>query len=181
MTVRPATRAELKTVLDIARRAFGKAEGQTIADLIAALLRDPTAAPVLSLIAEEGGRTVGHILFTAIRIAGPERSPPAAILAPLAVVPEAQGRGTGGRLIQAGLQRLARSGVDLVFVLGYPDYYRRFGFRPAGAQGLDAPYPIPAANAEAWMVQELRPGVITRISGTVQCAASLDRPEFWRE
>jgi predicted N-acetyltransferase YhbS len=181
MVIRPANEADLSVVLDIERRAFGDAEGPVIADLVAALVRDPTAAPLLSLMAEAHGQPVGHILFTTARITGKEASPPAAILAPLAVVPEAQRQGIGGRLIREGLRRLTRSGVALVFVLGYPDYYGRFGFRPAGAAGFDAPYPIPLANAEAWMVQERQPGVIGRIKGTVQCAAALDRPEHWRE
>jgi putative acetyltransferase len=71
--------------------------------------------------------------------------------------------------------------VDLVFVLGHPAYYPRFGFSPAGARGLDAPYPIPQKNAEAWMVRELRPGVIGDCSGRVICADALADPEYWRE
>ena len=43
------------------------------------------------------------------------------------------------------------------------------------------PYPIPPEHAEAWMVQQLRPGVIGRASGTVRCADMLDKPEHWRE
>lgn len=181
MTIRRANEAELGVLQAIERRAFGDMEGPVIAELVADLVRDPTAAPVLSLMAEAHGQPVGHILFTTVRITGAETSPPAAILAPLAVLPEAQGQGIGGRLLREGLRRLTLSGVALVFVLGDPDYYRRFGFHPAGAQGFEAPYPIPVENAEAWMVQELRPGILDRTSGTVQCAVALDRPEHWRE
>ena len=73
------------------------------------------------------------------------------------------------------------NGVDLVFVLGHPGYYPRHGFRTAGVLGFDAPYPIPAKDADAWMVQELRPGFIGKIKGPVACAAALDHPEHWRE
>jgi putative acetyltransferase len=69
----------------------------------------------------------------------------------------------------------------LVFVLGHPDYYPRHGFEPAGPQGLDAPYPIPAAHEDAWMVLALRPGVIGKLRGRVVCADALDKPEYWRE
>ena len=65
-----------------------------------------------------------------------------AILAPLAVVPDAQGQGIGGALIEHGLSLLQRSGVGLVFVLGHPGYYPRHGFEPAGRLGFDAPFPI---------------------------------------
>jgi len=181
MTIRPATESERQAVLDLERCAFGDPKGPEIADLVRDLLTDPTAAPSLSLIAIENNRAVGHILFTKARITGCEAPPTAALLAPLAIVPEVQGRGIGGQLIRDGLGRLSDAGVALVFVLGHPSYYPRHGFRPAGALGLDAPYPIPEEHAAAWMVQELRPGVLGRVRGTVACAAALDRPEHWRE
>ncbi len=76
---------------------------------------------------------------------------------------------------------MSESGVELVFVLGHPDYYPRHGFKPAGALGFEAPYPIPDKNANAWMVQELRTGAIDSVSGKVICADALNQPEHWRE
>jgi putative acetyltransferase len=76
---------------------------------------------------------------------------------------------------------LSESGVELVFVLGHPDYYPRYGFKPAGVLGYEAPYPIPDEQADAWMVQELRPGVIDSVSGKVICADVMNQPEHWRE
>ena len=181
MSIKPATETERQAVLDLERRAFGDAKGPEIADLVRDLLADPTATPALSLIAIENNRAVGHILFTKACIAGCEAAPTAALLAPLAVVPEAQGRGIGGLLIRDGLRRLTEAGVELVFVLGHPSYYPRHGFRPAGALGLEAPYPIPEEHAAAWMVQELRPGLLGRVRGVLKCADALDRPEHWRE
>jgi predicted N-acetyltransferase YhbS len=181
LNIRPAKADERDIVRDIARRAFGSGKGAVIADLVAALLDDPTAAPVLSLLAVENDRALGHILFSRVTLAGVDESPSAAILAPLAIVPDAQGQGIGGRLIRDGLRRLAVVGVELVFVLGHPAYYPRHGFQPAGIRGFTAPYPIAEEHAEAWMVQELRSGVIGTVKGTVTCAEALDRPEHWRE
>jgi len=75
----------------------------------------------------------------------------------------------------------ADCGVELVFVLGHPSYYPRFGFRPAGVRGFRAPYPIPDENADAWMVKELKPGVMERFAGTVECASVLMHPAYWIE
>ena len=72
-------------------------------------------------------------------------------------------------------------GSELVFVLGHPEYYPRFGFRPAGVLGLSAPYPILEKNADAWMVLALCEGVIGNVRGTVRCAHSLDKEEYWVE
>ena len=111
----------------------------------------------------------------------PNASLSISILGPLAVMPDVQKQGIGGKLIQKGLEILSTSGVDLVFVLGHPTYYPRFGFKPAGELGFEPSYPIPEKNADAWMVQELRPGVIGSFSGRVICADSLDDPKYWRE
>ena len=50
----------------------------------------------------------------------------------LAIVPDAQKQGIGGKLIEQGLEFLSKSRVDLVFVLGHPEFYPRYGFKPAG-------------------------------------------------
>jgi len=173
-----ASESDLADVLFVERAAFGE---DAEADLVRALLNDPSAQPSLSLLAREGGRPVGHVLFTAVRLRGAAGSPPMAILAPLAVVPDVQGNGIGSALTERGMQLLGESGVGLVFVLGHPSYYPRFGFEPAGRLGLDAPYPIPDEHADAWMVVALRPGIIGVARGTVACADVLDKPEYWRE
>jgi len=67
------------------------------AELVAALLEDPTAQPMVSLLAEVDGRAVGHVLFTAARVVDDDAVVPAGLLAPLAVVPEAQGGASGSR------------------------------------------------------------------------------------
>ena len=83
--------------------------------------------------------------------------------------------------IKEGLNQLRNSGVDLVFVLGHPEYYPRFGFTPAGVLGFEAPYPIPDEHAGAWMVQELKQGVIGRVKGKIQCSEVLNQSQHWRE
>ncbi|MGD1878887.1 MAG: GNAT family N-acetyltransferase [Kiloniellaceae bacterium] len=177
MRIRGTSTEDLPAVLHIHRAAFGQ---QDEAELTRALLADPTARPVLSLIAEENGHPLGHILFSRARLTNPDSDLSATLLAPLAVVPEAQGQGIGGRLIAAGLDRLRQDGVALAFVLGDPAYYTRFGFAPAGP-GLDPPYRLPAAYAEAWMVQALSEGVSGKRQGTVICADALMQPALWRE
>jgi len=178
MKIREATEADLQTVFSVESEAFGSEEE---ANLVKDLLSDPSAKPFYSLLAYSDNRPAGHVLFTAARLEGPNSDASLALLAPLAVIPDFQKQGVGGLLIKHGLQYLVDAGVDLVFVLGHPEYYPRYGFAPAGIRGFEAPYPILDKNADAWMVQELRPGVIGSVSGIVRCAAMLDKPEYWRE
>ncbi len=178
MRIVRASICDLEDVLLVERAAFGQDDE---AELVRNLLMDTSAEPHLSLLARDGEQPVGHILFTAARLLGASRPAPVTILAPLAVVPDAQGRGVGGRLIEEGLRILTESGVGLVFTAGHPDYYPRHGFVPAGSQGFVPPYPIPPEHEEAWMVRELVPGLIDSLHGRVVCADGLDRPEYWRE
>jgi putative acetyltransferase len=171
-----ASAADLENVLLVERLAFGEDE---VAELVRELVDDPSARPLLSLLAWDGDRPVGHILFTAARLDGASRDVAISILAPLAVVPDAQRTGIGRSLIEQGIQQLSESGVELVFVLGHPDYYPRHGFEPAIRLGLMAQYPI--SPEEAWMVRALRPGVIGQERGTVVAADAMNRPEHWRE
>ena len=180
MEIRETTKSELQDILDVHKAAFGD-EGETIAELVEGLLKDETAYPSLSLAAYKNGKMIGHILFTKATITNHETDISAQILAPLAVLPTDQNTGTGQKLINAGLENLKQSGVDLVFVLGHPTYYPRCGFIPSGAQGLDAPYPIEDKNADAWMVQELKTDTLGRVHGKLKCAEAMDREEYWRE
>jgi putative acetyltransferase len=178
LIITKATPSDLNDVLRIETEAFGHSKES---NLVNGLLNDDSAKPLLSLLAIYDDKADGHILFTKVRITGNEDELSAMILAPLAILPDAQGKGVGGKLIKQGLAQLSESKVDLVFVLGHPGYYPRFGFKPAGARGFDAPYPIPAKDASAWMVQELRPGIIENYGGKIVCADTLNEPEHWRE
>jgi len=180
--IRSSSEDELPCIREIILASFDESEREDVAELVRRLMADPTAKPLLSLVAEAAdGTLVGQVLFSSATVDGAAGLLPVTILAPLAVHPEYQGRGLGYRLVNAGLARLKQQGVKLVFVLGHPGYYPRFGFQPAGRFGLEAPYPIPTENAEAWMVMQLQAGIPGHPKGRVRCAGSLNKPELWRD
>jgi len=181
MEIRESTEADKAEIEDVHIQAFGENEGPEIAGLVSDLLEDETAVPLLSLVAVKNRKIVGHVLYTNAIITRPTATLSAQLLAPLAVLPEVQNQGIGTQLIREGLKRLKEAGVDLVFVLGHPEYYPRCGFRTAGSIGFEAPYRIPEKDAAAWMVLELREGIIGKVKGTVQCAKVLNQPQYWRE
>lgn len=175
--IRIATAADTKALLAVNRDAFGS---DIEPRLVQALLADPTAEPHLSLVAERDGAMLGHLLFTKADLAGaPEGS--VQILAPLAVTVAAQGQGIGSALVRDGLARLEARGVLVVLLLGYPDYYARFGFKPAKPQGFEAPYPIAPKNSDAWMALVLGDDPSKLHRGRVGCADALNREEYWVE
>ena len=179
--IRPTRESDLAGIKNTVSAAFGETgqEVQENTQLVVDLLDDPSAEPILSLAAFRDGEIVGHILFSRVGISGAPPELAASILAPLAVHPDQQGKGVGGALIREGLRQLKESGCELVFVLGHPEYYPRFGFNPAGVEGFEAPYPIAPEHAEAWMVQALRPGILGEVSGKVLLSQTLDDPKHW--
>ena len=157
--------------------AAGAREATSVSGLAVDLLIDPTAQPCLSLLAERDGEIVGSVLFTPVRIEGSGAALSAAILCPLAVMPDAQRSGVGEALIEDGLNRLEVGGTHLAFVLGDPRYYGRHGFEAALPHGLRPDHEI--AMPEAWQVRALTPGALEGAEGVVRCAESLEDPAHW--
>ena len=62
----------------------------------------------------------------------------------------------------------------MVFALGHPEYYPRFGFRPAPALGLRFRRP---EFDPAFMVAELEPGALAGRTGEVRYLPDFDRFE----
>jgi putative acetyltransferase len=171
--IREANVSDAQDIRDVHLVAFGD-EGPVVADLALALIADETAKPILVLVAESEKGVVGCIVFSSVHIPGSE-SGPLYILAPLAVAPEMQRMGVGRQLIQSGLTILRERGAELVFVLGNPRYYGKFGF--STGHKVRAPYDLP--YPEAWMCLSLGEVVPEKLEGQLACAESLNRPEHW--
>lgn len=154
-------------VAAIVERAFGRA---LEADLVASLRRDGAAA--LSLVAEQEGRVLGHVLFSPVIIEGGDEGFAAAALAPLAVLPAFQRLGIGSALVSAGLKRCREIGFSRVLVLGDPAYYQRFGFAPAAAVGIRFPGDVPE---QAFMAMALEPGALEGCAGIARYAPAFDK------
>jgi putative acetyltransferase len=122
-------------------------DGRTEANLVKALCREQ--AVVLSLVAEEDNRLVGHVLYSRVMIETGIDLVPGLALAPLAVEPARQRRGIGTHLVQEAQRRLAARGEGIVFVVGDPAYYGRFGFSIAAARQFETPYDGPHVMALA--------------------------------
>jgi putative acetyltransferase len=132
------------------------------ADLVDTLRRN--AQPVVSLVAEDNGEIVGHIMFTPVRL-GDHADLNLMGLAPMAVLPADRRKGVGSALVHAGLRNCLELGAGAVVVLGHTRYYPRFGFQPSVRFGISSPYDAPP---EAFMVLELQPGCLRGRSGTIR-------------
>lgn len=177
MNIKETTPADRNEILYVEREAFLR---DSEANIARDMLSDPSAKPFLSLLAFVKNKPVGHILFTRGYI---QENPLVGVsfLAPLAVIPNFQKQGIGGALIKEGIKRLSKMGVDLVFVVGHPEYYPRFGFTPASKLGFQPTYPLPTEVTDAWMVLAISPNILGNTSGKVICCDVMNKPEVWQE
>ena len=157
MEIRQERADDYNTVFQVVTEAFSHAEHSdgNEQELVKALRDTPSFIPELSLVAEEDGKIVGHILFTKITI---EEAIELA-LAPLSVLPAYQRRGIGLALIREG-HRIARQlGYDYSIVLGSPAYYPRAGYLPASLYGIEAPFEVRDEYYMAFKLQDDAPQV----------------------
>ena len=121
----------------------------------------------LSLVAEDNGKVIAHLMLTKAKINNGDMSVETLALAPVSVIPEYQGKGIGSKLINVALESARRLGYKSVIVLGHDKYYPKFGFVPASKYEIKAPFDVPD---EAFMVKELNDGSLIGVSGIVEYA-----------
>jgi len=95
------------------------------------------AIPELSFTAVTAGDVVGHVTASRATVA----DDPVVAVGPIGVLPDRHGTGIGSALMHAVLAAADAAGVPLVVLLGAPEYYGRFGFRPAKEFGVISPEP----------------------------------------
>lgn len=151
MLIRPEVPGDEQSIAEVHLEAFATSTGdrpveaKLVEDLRAG---DAWIAP-LSLVATVDATIVGHVCCT--RAAVLPRNDPVLGLGPIGVRPPFQRRGVGSALMHAVITAADALDEPLIVLLGHPDYYSRFGFRPAVDLGIapEVPEWAPAFQARA--------------------------------
>lgn len=106
--------------------------GEEDAELVENIWASPWHLPEFELVATQGDRVVGHVLYGLGLLNGAE----VPALAPLCVATDLQNQGIGSSLVSTSLELVEAAGHPLVIVTGHWDYYPRFGFSPAIPLGI---------------------------------------------
>jgi putative acetyltransferase len=163
MRIRPEDQSDWAAIHAVNVSAF---ETSDEANLVDALRQE--ARPVVSLVAEDAGTIVGHIIFSPVSLPG-RADLKIMGLAPMAVAPEYRRKGIGSALVRAGLEECKHLRFGAVVVLGHPDYYPRLGFAPASRFGIGCEYEVPE---DTFMVIELQAGFLRGASGKIKYHAA---------
>lgn len=103
------------------------------ASLLAELYECEEYLPEYSVVAEIGGRVVGHAIATRGWLDG---DIPLLGLGPISVDPEQQKQGVSAGLLAEIRDRGSRAGERAIVLLGHIEYYPRFGYTPAIPCGI---------------------------------------------
>jgi len=114
-------------------------------------------------VAEGHERIVGHLMMFMAQLDQQGHPVNILALAPMSVLPSHSHRGIGSELVTTALEQAKSQGFPAVVVAGYPDYYSRFGFKPAWLKNIDCNLPV---AKEAVLALELKEGVLDN-GGTI--------------
>lgn len=144
---------------DIASCVFGafKNDGEVV--LVRQLRADNDV--LIELVAEESGSILGHAVVSNLSL-NPDLGLRCGGVAPLSVIPTYQSNGIGSRLMEAVIDKSLFLGLDVLFLLGDPAYYQRFGFEVTDV-GSDFP-------AQYFQAYELTPDCLRGVQTTAQYA-----------
>lgn len=148
--IRPEEPADIQRIYAIEAAAFQRPDE---ADLVNRL-RD-AGAVWLSQVALLDGSIVGHALYSMATVSDGAAVHEYPALGPIAVAKAWQKQGIGAKLIQAGLRAAKDAGYSLMFLVGHPTYYPRFGFQPAQPLGFTSDYVKESSRHEHFMVAVL--------------------------
>ncbi|MFV0468888.1 MAG: GNAT family N-acetyltransferase [Dysgonomonas sp.] len=117
----------------------------------------------LDVVAEADGKIVGNIIYTKANVISDDGNCHEVIsFGPLSVLPEFQGMGIGGKLIESTKITAKELGYKAILIYGDPEYYCSFGFTAAETFKIgtaDNMYALPL------QAQELVPGALSKIGG----------------
>lgn len=157
--IRHARQADYPTIYELIETAFKTAEHRdgTEQDFAVDLRAGTNYIPELELVAEIDSQLIGHIMLTKTYVVLPDGGRyDTLLLAPLSVLREYRNAGVGSALVRAELRIARTMGYRTVFLVGEPDYYRRFGFELSHLYGISHEF-LPAEYVQT---VELVPGAI---------------------
>ena len=120
--IRETRKSDLEEVFNLIHAAFGnKAES----DLVKQLISDGDV--LINLVVESSETIIGNIVVSKITME-PDVGLFCGGVAPVSVLPDQQSSGVGSKLMTAAINESKKMGIDALFLLGDPNYYKRFGF-----------------------------------------------------
>ena len=152
ISIRKEQPSDIQSIHDVTVAAFFEApHSDHTEQFIVKALRESSALSI-SLVAEDADNVVGHVALSPVSISDGTDSWYG--LGPISVRPDNQSKGIGSKLMNAAIQELKNIKAKGCVLLGDPNYYHRFGFKPR--EGLVLP-DVPEEYFQALVLQGYLP------------------------
>ena len=148
--IRQEEPADIEQIYAVEAEAFQRPDEAALVNR----LRD-AGAVWLSQVALLDGKVVGHALYSMVTVSDGLTVHEYPALGPIGVAKGCQKQGIGAKLVKSGLEAAKDAGYGLMFLVGHPSYYPRFGFRPAQPLGFTSDYVKDKNRHEHFMVAVL--------------------------
>lgn len=167
LLIRTIRQSDYSDVSDLIRTSFAKTPNgyRDESELVEKIREDKTYKKRLEVVAENNNQIVGHGLLSEIKVVNGKQTHVGLCLAPLSVLPSFQKSGVGTAIINELDNRAIRLGYHFISVLGWPDYYSRFGYKKASNYHIQPAFPVPD---DVFMIKPLVNGGLDGVSGTVK-------------
>ena len=162
--LRPEEEKDHRIVEELTREAFWNIHvpGADEHFLIHNLRKTKEFVRDLDFVAIVNEKIVGNIVYAESKIINSEKEHLVLTFGPVSVLPKYQKKGIGAKLIRHTIQLSLSMGYKAILIYGYPEYYKRFGFRESiefSITNKDGKFPA------ALLVLELYPKSLEGISG----------------
>lgn len=128
---------------------------------------DPDFIPELDFVMEEGGRIIGHVMFSkAVLVLDDGSEKPSWTFGPISIHPDYKRKGYGIRLLQHALVKAREMGVGFLCMEGNIDFYKHAGFDLASKMGIHYHTEPRDAEVPYFLAQELIPGWLGGVEAT---------------
>ena len=122
VSIRRAKETDFKELFNLIHLAFGN---KTESNLVKRLISDGEV--LINLLAETSDSILGNVIVSQSTME-PDLGLFCGGVAPLSVLPDHQSLGIGSKLMRETIKESKKMGMDALFLLGNPSYYKKFSF-----------------------------------------------------
>lgn len=166
MQIRKATPNDYEAIYEFVQTAFATADVSdgTEQDFVVQLRQSANYLPDLEFVAVEDNEIIGHIMLTKQAV-NTNKPLHAVLVAPLSVKQNLRSTGIGTSLMQHALKCTKQAGFEAAFLIGNPDYYKRFGFKETGFYNIKNNNTLPDKYVLAF---PLKQNAFNNITGSIK-------------
>ena len=159
--IREARETDLEEVFNLIQTSFSN---RAESDLVKQLISDNDV--LINLVFDSTDSILGNVIVSKVTME-PNIGLFCGGIAPLSVLPDHQSTGIGSMLMKEAIRKSERIGMDALFLLGDPNYYKRFGFI---ISSLDSNYSL-----EHFQQLELNRGCLANLKSKITYADAFQK------